>query len=147
MVQHVDAIHPDSPGLEFVNSIQSTVNVFGEDGSGETVKGVVGLTDNIVLVLPLDHNSDRPEDLFLNDLHIRLGFREDRWLKTDHISGWVQTRHKGPGGRRAYLDKVTLGSTTFTAEVNVCPLRFSRFNIRHDTLEGPHKVISHNGDE
>lgn len=28
--------------------------------------------------------------------------------------------------------------------MNIGTLRFSRLDVRHDTLEGPHKVISHN---
>jgi hypothetical protein len=136
VVQHVDTVHPDGSSLEFVNSLQGTVDVLGEDGSRKTVKGVVGLADNIVLVLEFDDNSDGPEDLLLNDLHLWLGPREDRWLNGSYEPMSPNSNVTQRGVRRgAYLDVVTLVSNTATAEVNVCALLLPGLDIRHDTLE------------
>jgi hypothetical protein len=42
---------PDGTGLNAVGDAEGTGDVAGEDSRGETVHGVVGLGDNIVLVL------------------------------------------------------------------------------------------------
>ena len=70
-----------------MGSLQCTVNVLCEDGSGEAVDGVVRLVDNIFLVLELDDDTNRTEDLLPDNLHIRPGFGENRGLSGS--DGWM----------------------------------------------------------
>ena len=61
--QRVDAVDPDSSGLE--------------DCGGKTIKGIVRPADDIFLVLKLDKNTNGAEDLFLDNLHVRLSVGEN----------------------------------------------------------------------
>lgn len=79
-IEDIDAVDPDGPGPEPVDSLQATVYIFGEDGSSEAVERVVGLVDNILLIFKFDDNTDGAEDFLLNDLHLRLGLGENRGL-------------------------------------------------------------------
>ena len=76
-IQRVAAVDPGSSGLEFVGSLQGTIDVLREDGCGQTVHSVVRLVDDILLVLELDDDTDGSEDLLLDNLHLRLGIGEN----------------------------------------------------------------------
>ena len=77
MVQHVSRVDPNSTGLEFVCSLDRPVDVLREDGSSKTVDGVVGLTEDILIILELDDNTDGTEDLFLDNLHVGTNVDKD----------------------------------------------------------------------
>ena len=113
-------------------SLQGSVDVLGEDGSGKAVETVVRLVDNILLVLKLDDSTNRTEDLLLDDFHFRFGFRENRGLNGSdgRMSSDVTRKAKG----WTYLDEVTLVSNTPTTEVDLGSLLLARLDVRHDTL-------------
>ena len=133
-VQYIATVHPSRPSLESVRSIQRTGDILGEDGSSETVEGIVRLVNNILLVLELDHDTDGAEDLLLDDLHIRLGVRKDRRLNgpDGRISSGAAWRRRGC---KAYLDEVTHFPKAFAANVDLGALILSRLDVRHNTLE------------
>jgi len=111
-IEHVDAVDPNSSGLELVCSHQGTIDILGKDGGSESVYAVVGLADDIFLILELDDHTNGPEDLLLDDLHIWLGFRENCWL-----------------------DVITLGPNAVTAKMNGRTFILSRLNVPHDAIK------------
>jgi hypothetical protein len=62
--------------------------------------------------LELDDHSNRAEDLFLHDLHVRLAIRENR-----------------------RLNEVSLRLEATSTKMNSGALLLSRFYVSHDTLE------------
>ena len=120
MVQHVSRVNPNGTGLEFVCGLDCPVDVLREDGSSKTVDGVVGLTEDILIILELDDDTDGTEDLFFHDLHV-----------------WACV---GEDGR---LDEVTFVAVTLAAIVERRTFFLARFDVAHDTLsdeEHWHKV-------
>lgn len=97
-VESVDTIDPHGAGVKPVCRLDSSIDILSEHGRSETVHGVVGLADDIydaslykkkdssflneivltVHILKLDDNTDRTKDLLADDLHLRLGIRENR---------------------------------------------------------------------
>lgn len=71
VVELVVAVDPDGTGVESVGDVESALRVLGEDGGGKAVDGVVGNSDDVVLVLELGDDDDWAEDLFLDDLGVR----------------------------------------------------------------------------
>jgi len=76
-VELVETIDPDGTSLELVSSLNSAVDVLGEYSSSETVDSVVGLLDDVVVILELDDHTNGAEDLLLNDPHVGFRLRED----------------------------------------------------------------------
>jgi len=115
-----------------VTNLKGSGDVLSEDGSGKAVETVVRLADNILLVFELDDSTNRAEDLLLDDLHFRRGFRENRRLdgSDGRMSSDVTRKAKG----RTYFDEITLVSMTFTTEVDLSTLLLARLDVRHDTL-------------
>lgn len=79
-VKLVDAVDPGGAGVEPVGGLQSAIDVLGEDGCSETILGIVGLFNDVLVVVELDDNADWAEDLFLYDLHVGARVRKDGWL-------------------------------------------------------------------
>jgi len=138
-VQRVGTVDPDRSSVQFVASLQGLIDVFGEDGSGKAVQGVIRLADNIFRVLKLDDSTNRAKDLLLDDLHIRSGFRENRGLNGSdvRISSDVTRDAKG----WTYFDEVTLASKTFTTDVDFGTVLLARLDVRHDTLARLRTII------
>ena len=63
-------VHPDGPGLESVGGLEGAADVAGEHGGGETVHGVVGLVEDVGLILEATDDDDGAEDLLLDDAHL-----------------------------------------------------------------------------
>src|SRR3954468_17372549 len=96
-VEDVVAIDPDGSGTHFCGDGVSAIDVASPDSGGETVDAVVGLRNEIVLVLERDGGDDRSENLFLHDLHAVIGVDE----------------HGG-------LDKVSLVALALAADSSLC---------------------------
>ena len=62
-------------------------------------------------ILEFDDNTNRTEDLFLHNFHMRLGI-----------------------GEYCGIDEVSLVSESGTTSMNSSSLLFARFNVGHDTL-------------
>ena len=87
MVQHVSRVDPNGTSLEFVCGLDRPVDVLREDGSSKTVDGVVGLTEDILVILELDDDTDGTEDLFLQGDEVRT------CVKDTLNSSWVSLGH------------------------------------------------------
>ena len=60
----VVAVDPNGTSLELVRDIDSTRDIAREDGSSKTIDSVVGLTDQILLIVEFDDHDDRAEDFY-----------------------------------------------------------------------------------
>lgn len=76
-VKLVVAVDPNGTSLELVRDVNGTRDVAREDCSGQTVDSVVGLADQILLVVELDDDNDWAEDLFISNLSAFLDIGED----------------------------------------------------------------------
>lgn len=110
-VELVVAVDPDGSGLELVGGADGTGDVAREDGGGETVHRVVGLGDDVGLVLELGHDDDGAEDLLLDDAHVGLDVGED-------------------GG----LDEEALGAVALASGVDGRALLLAALDVRHDSV-------------
>lgn len=72
---------------------------------------VIRLPDHVLFILELDHDTDRPEDLFLYNLHFRLDVRED-------------------GG----LNEVALLAMSLASVVDGGAVLLAGLDVAHDTL-------------
>lgn len=81
------------------------------DGSSQTVGGVVGQVNDLLLILELGDGADGAEDLLLHDLHVGADIRED-------------------GG----LDEVTLVAETLTTGQDGSTLVLTGLDVAHDTV-------------
>lgn len=82
------------------------------DGSGETVAGLVGDLDGLLLVGELLHGADGTEDLLLDDVHVFVDIAED-------------------GG----LDVVSLRAVTLTTDLNLGTSSLAVLDVTHDAIE------------
>lgn len=73
----VVAVDPDGTSLELVRNINGARNVAREDCSGQTVDSVVGLTNQVLLIVELDDDNDWAENLFISNLGAFLDIGED----------------------------------------------------------------------
>lgn len=112
MVKHVVAVDPDGTSADGVADTESSVEVSGVDGGGETVLGVVAELDDLVLGLELGDGADGTEDLLLHDLHVGTDIAED--------------------GR---LDEVTLVTVALTTDLNSGTLLLTALDVAHDAVE------------
>jgi len=110
-----------------VSSLQGTVDVLGEDSSGESVNGVIRLANNIFLVLELDDDTNGAKDFLLNNLHIRLGVGENRRL--NGTDGRISPDAIQRENERGYLDEVTLVSNTSTTKMDRGALLPARIDV------------------
>ena len=118
-VEHVVTVDPDRTRLELVRHRERAVQVLSEYRRSETIDSVVGLTQNVLLVLKLNHYADRPKDLLLHNAHVRRGIGEDSWL-----------------------DEVSFVTMSIATNVDRGTVLLSRINVSHDTL--PHDIASAN---
>ena len=110
-VKLVGAVDPGGTGAQLLARPEGTVDVLGEDGGGKTVDGVVGLANDVLIVIKLDDNTNGAEDLLLDDLNVVLDIGED-------------------GG----LDVVALVAETLTTKVYGGTLLFARLDVIQNTL-------------
>lgn len=82
------------------------------DGGGETVAGLVGDLDGLVLGGELLHGADGPEDLLLDDVHVLVDTAED-------------------GG----LDVVALGAVALAADLDLGAGILAVLDVTHDAIE------------
>lgn len=108
----VIGIDPDGSSLQAIRDIDGSGEIFGVEGSSKTVNSVVSDSNSIIGSLKFGDGSNRPENLFLHNLHVLLDARKE-------------------GG----LDEVAFGSMTFSTGFNGSTLLLSVFNIRHDSVE------------
>ena len=94
-----------------VSDTDGSVEVVGVEGGGETVGGVVGEVDDLVLGLELGDGADGAEDLLLHDLHVVRDAAED-------------------GG----LDEVALGAVAATARLELGAVLLSLLDVPHDPV-------------
>src|SRR6267143_3968134 len=79
-VEHVLAIYPHRSRAHSVRDGMRLGDVLGPDRRGESIHALVGAIHYLVEVLELENGHDRPEDLFLRDLHVVLYVGEHRGL-------------------------------------------------------------------
>src|SRR5580698_2266324 len=87
-------------------------DVASPDSGGQSVLRAIRARDNFVDALKRNNAHDRPEDLFLGDLHSVLDIGE----------------HGG-------LDKVAAVSDALTAADELCPFTPARFDVAHHLVE------------
>ena len=111
-VKLVDTVDPGGTGVQPVCDLDRALDVLSEDSGGETVHRVVRLVDDVLLVLELDHDADRAEDLLADDAHVWLAVGEDR-----------------------RLDPVALGTVTVATGSERRTLILARLDVLHDALK------------
>ena len=105
--------YPCGTGMQFVSGFDSPVKILREYRTGQAVTGIVGLSDNIFIVVELDDDAYGPEDLLADDLHAGFALGKD-------------------GG----LDEETFGAVAFATEVTCSALGFAGLDVSHYTLPG-----------
>lgn len=78
--KQIKRTHPSSTRLNLMRSSDSPVDVLREYSTRQAVLRIVGLLNDILIVVKLDQHTDRPENLLLDNLHIWLGIGEDSRL-------------------------------------------------------------------
>lgn len=73
----IAAVDPDHTGLDLRGGTVSTLNVLGEKGSAETVSGIVGTGDSLLLGDKAGDDNEGTEDLLAVDAHVILNTGED----------------------------------------------------------------------
>src|SRR5262249_54920766 len=76
--KHVVGVDPHRSGFDFFGEAVGTGNVASPDASRQSVDGLVGLPEQVVVVLESNDGSDGAEDLFLGDPHLIAYAAEDR---------------------------------------------------------------------
>lgn len=112
VVGHVVLVDPDCAGLEGVGDADRSVEVVGVNTSCQTVGGVVGELENLLLVLEFLDCADRSKDFFLDNLHLVVDVGED-------------------GG----LDVVALVTESLTSDDDLGTGLLALVNVSHDTVE------------
>src|SRR5712671_3957096 len=110
-VERVHAIDPGRTGLQFVRDPNPARDVLGEYRGGKAVQGVIRLTDDILLIVKLDDHANWPENLLLDNAHVRPCVGEDGWL-----------------------DPVALCAVLLASKVHLCALLLARVDVIHDAL-------------
>lgn len=85
-VRVVAGVDPDHTGLDVGGDAVGTLNVLGEDGSAETVRGVVGAGDGLGLVDEAGDGDERAEDFLAVDAHVVLDVGEDGGLDEEALA-------------------------------------------------------------
>ena len=131
-VQLVSTVDPSSTGLQSVCCPQSLVDILAENCGGQSVRyyeesfrsatshrkkgglltGIVRLANHVFLILELDDDTDRTENLLSDDLHLGSDIGED-------------------GG----FNEVTLGTDALSTVVHCCTLGLPRVDVAHDALK------------
>ena len=97
--------------FQLVGDVESPRDVLGKDSRGETVLGIVGSLENLLLGLELDQDDDGSEDFLMTDLHRFVDISKD--------------------GR---LDIVTLVTESLSSEKQVGTVVFTRLDVTHDPV-------------
>jgi len=121
--------YPDGTGLKLVSSLNSAVDILAEYSSSETVDwpgasvisfysglrrtSIVGLFDDVVIILELDDDANGAEDLLLDDSHVGFRLRED-----------------GRG------DEVPFAAYALASKVDLGTVGLPRIDVPHDALHG-----------
>lgn len=111
MVQHVVLVDPDGAGAEGVGDLDGRVDVLGVHGRGETVGGVVGNLDDLVLGRELGNRADGAEDFLLHDLHVL-----------------------GDVGENGGLDEVSLVTVALATNDHLGALLLTLVDVAHDAV-------------
>jgi len=115
-VQRVRAVGPRSTRMQLVRDLNPARDVLREHRRRQSVKRVVRLMQHVLLVFELDNHSNWPEDILLDNPHVRSRVREYRWL-----------------------DPIAFRSVSLASKVHLCALFFARFDVIHNAL---HFMIS-----
>ena len=94
-----------------MGDVESPRDVLGKDSRGETVLGIVGSLENLLLGLELDQDDDGSENFLMTDLHRLVDISKD--------------------GR---LDIVTLVTESLSSEKQVGTVVFTRLDVTHDPV-------------
>jgi hypothetical protein len=99
-------MYPDGTSMQSVCRLNSPVDILGEYRAGQAVGSIVRLPDNVVVVVELDDDTNRPENLLADDLHFRFAVGENGWL-----------------------DEIAFIADSFATNVACGALVFSRLNV------------------
>jgi len=69
--------YPNSASLQPVRRFNGPINILREYCARQAIGSIVCLPDDVLIVVELDNNSDRSEDLLAHDLHAGLAVGED----------------------------------------------------------------------
>ena len=92
--------------MQSVRRLNGSGDILREYRAGQAVGSIVRLPDNVVVVVELDDDTDRPEDLLADDLHSGFAVGED--------------------GR---LDEIAFIADSFATNVACSALVFSRLDV------------------
>lgn len=107
----IRTINPRRPRLKSMHEPQFPRNILHEHRCCEPRQWMVRLSKHVGVVLELDHDTDGPEDLFVDDSHVGRRAREN-------------------GG----LDPVPFFAVTEAAELECCTFGFAGLDVGHDAL-------------
>lgn len=105
--------YPCGTSMQLVRGLDSPVKILREYRTGQAVSGIVGLSDNILIIVELDDDAHGSKDLLTHDLHAGFALSKD-------------------GG----LDEETFGAVAFATEVTCSTLGFAGLDVSHYTLQG-----------
>lgn len=111
MVQGVVAVHPDGSSVQPVADADGSVEVLGVNGGGQTVVGVVGGLDDVLLGLEPGDGANGTEDLLLHDLHLG-----------------------GDAGEDGGLDEVALVAVALATRLDGGTLILTGLDVAHDAV-------------
>ena len=122
-----------SPYLQARNENQQSANESnrkGDEGRSANVHGVVGLGENVVLVLELGYDNDGTEDLLLDNLHLGLDVGENRGFNEVTVTSSSSAIEQGKGE----MKNEPLGSVSLSSSVDGSSLGLTGLDVSHDSV-------------
>ena len=111
-MQRIHAVDPRRTRVQLMRDINPARDILREHRRRQSVTRVIRLTQHVCLVLKLDKHANWPENLLLDDAHVRPRVREDRWL-----------------------DPVAFCPVSLSSDVHRRSLLFARIDVTHDALQ------------
>jgi len=105
------AVDPDSTSLQSVRRFDSPGDILREYRTRQAISRIIRLPNRILVILELDNDNHRAEDLLADNLHVGLAVRED-----------------------CGLDEVAFRAVTFAAVVACSAFGFAGFDIAHNAV-------------
>ena len=72
--------YPNSASVQPIRRFNGPIDILREYCARQAIGGIVCLSDDVLIVVEFDNNSDRSEDLLADDLHVGLAVGEDSRL-------------------------------------------------------------------
>ena len=69
--------YPNSASVQPIRRFNGPIEILREYCARQAIGGIVCLSDDILIVVEFDNNSDRSEDLLADDLHVGLAVGEE----------------------------------------------------------------------